>query len=263
MKSLLLKSVLLIIVYFIIISAATVSSSEPARASKSLQDAPAHDGYNSSYNSSYNNSSISFVGQNKIVQAPTTISVGSGYYSSHPISYGSVIGSQTSIKNKRSSASMQQDINYAHGVNGRMDVMATDSSRSRDGSKSSGTSTTQMKVDENVTEGHVHIGVLQGSDDSNRGTGSDGTINSGTDPLVEAWKKPAMEIDEDYIGTYHIYKNMTIQTSYNQNKRNNSWLDFTNGGYPDMNLPDPVSTDADSVFNCKVANPSKLDAEQK
>ncbi len=256
MKSLLLKSVLLIIVYFLIISAAIVNSFEPAMASNSLQNlnAPMHDGYNSSYN----NSSISFKSQSKISQAPTAISVGSGYYSSHPIGYGGEIGSQTSIKNERSSASMQQDINYAHGVNGQMNVMATDSSRSRGDSKFSGSSTTQMKIDENVTNGQIHFGVLQGSDNSGLATDADGTINRNTDPLVEAWKKPDLEIDEDYIGTYHINKNMTISTSYNQNQRNDSWLDFPSGGYFDTNLPGPISTDLDKIFNCKIANPSKV-----
>ncbi|MFB3763907.1 MAG: hypothetical protein ACE14P_01510 [Methanotrichaceae archaeon] len=259
-KRMLLKSVLLTIAYFLIILAAIVNSFELANASKSMQDGPTYSGYSSSYN----NSSIRFEGQSNIIQAPTTMSVGNGYYSTHPISYGNAIGSQTSIKNGRSSTSMQRDISYAHGINGQMGVAATDSSYSIDGSKLKSSLTTHMMVDENVTDGHVHIGVLQGSNNSKLATNADGAINSGTDPTVNAWKKPAMEIDEDYIGTFHIYKNMTIHTGYNQNKRNDNWLDFLNGGYFDIILPGPVSNDADNIFNCKAANPWRiLEARQK
>jgi len=181
--------------------------------------------------------------------------VGNGYYSAHPISYGSVIGSQTWIKNERSSTSMQQDISYAHGINGQMNAVATDSSYSIDGVKSSSSSTTHMEINENVANGSIHIGVLQESDNSGLGMDAVDTTNSGKDSSMEAWKKPALETEEDYIGTYHIYKNMTISTSYNQNQRNDSWLDFPGRGYFDRIWPHPVSISANNIFNCKTAIP--------
>jgi opacity protein-like surface antigen len=206
-KSMLSKSMmsrsLIIIAFVLIISTAAADFAESAALSSASTSGDPSGVYSSgNYSSSYNNSSIRFEGQNRIAQAPTTISVGSGYYSSHPIGYSSEIGSRTRIEDGRSATSMQRDINYAHGINGEMDVAATDGSYGIDGLKSGGLAITHMKIDENVTDGRIHVGVLQGSDDS--------------DSSMSAWKKPAMEIDEDYIGTYHIYKNMTISTSYGQ-----------------------------------------------
>lgn len=259
MKSLLLKSVLLIIAYFLIASAAILNSSDSITASESQQNLNLP--LSCIYNSSYNNSSINFVSQSNIAQAPTSMSVGNGYYSAHPISYGGAIGSQTWIKNQRSSTLVQQDISYAHGVDSQINVMATDNSHSLEGprgSKSSSSSTTHMKIDEDVTNGSVHIGVLQGSYNSGLRNDAVDKTNSGKDSSLEAWKNPALEIDEDYIGTYHIHKNMTISTSHIQNQRNDSWLDILSGGYLNIILPGLISNDPDRVFNCKVADPSKV-----
>lgn len=205
--------------------------------------------------SKLNNSSISFEGQNKIVQAPATISIGRGYYSSHPISYVSGIGIDTSIKNENAVTSMHRDINNAHGVNGEMDVMASDSSYPDSGynpydSESGDSATTHMKIDETVTDGKIHFGVLQGSDASGQNVGF-----GRTDPLIDAWKKPAMEIDEDYIGTYHIYKNMTISTHYSRELMSNSWQNCCGQGYFDMDQQYTSSVNEDRVFNCRSFSP--------
>jgi hypothetical protein len=248
----------MIIAFVLIISTAAADFAENAALSSAIRSGDPSRVYSSgNYNSSCNNSSIRFEGQNRIAQAPTTISVGSGYYSSHPIGYSSEIGSRTRIEDGRSATSMQRDINYAHGINGEMDVAATDGSYGIDGLKSGGLAITHMKIDENVTDGRVHVGVLQGSDDSgmNMETGGGDTINDGADSSMGVWKKPAMEIDEDYIGTYHIYKNMTISTSYGQYNRSNSWLDCCSEGHYNINWPGQLSIDAsidaDRVFNCK------------
>jgi opacity protein-like surface antigen len=255
------KSLITIIVFVLIISTAAADfadSTELKSASRSGEPSGVYSSGN--YNSSCNNSSIKFEGQNKIAQAPATISVGRGYYSSHPISYSSEIGSRTLIEDERSATSMQGDINYAHGINGEMDVGATEGSYSMDGLKSGGLAITHMKIDENVTDGRVHVGVLQGNDDSgmNTETGGGGTINDGADPSMDAWKKPAMEIDEDYIGTYHIYKNMTINTRYDQYNRCNSWLDGCSEERFDTNWPGPFSISADRIFNCKCLDGERI-----
>ena len=70
---------------------------------------------------------------------------------------------------------------------------------------------TQMRVTEDVTDGKAHIGVLQANENfagriiprSASGFIDDGLSHS-------AWKDPAIEIDEDYWGSYHIEKNMTL-----------------------------------------------------
>ncbi len=184
-------------------------------------------------NSSYNNSSIYFTGQNIISGAPVDLSVGSGYYSSHPIAVGSKIGSRTELVNGDSTTSMSHEVGSAEEVSGRTEYAATSSSMRGD-YETINFATTKMQIDETVTNGKVDIGVLSGSDG-------------------HAWKNPAIEIDEEYIGTYHITKNFAINNSYSRNSFKDGWLNCCGGSY-DIYPPKPVLLSADDVFNCKKCN---------
>ena len=184
-------------------------------------------------NSSYNNSSISFVGQNKIISAPVDLTVGSGYYSSHPIAIGTEIGSRTELVNGDSATSMSHEVGFAEGISGVREYAV--SSRSFQGDyETINSATTQMQIDETVTNGKVDIGVLSGSDG-------------------HAWKNPAIEIEEEYIGTYHITKNFAINNSYSRNSFADGWLDCCGAIY-DIYPQKPVLLSADDVFNCKRCN---------
>ena len=184
-------------------------------------------------NSSYNNSSISFIGQNIITSAPVDLSLGSGYYSSHPIAVGSKIGSLIELSNANSATSMSHEVGFAEGISGKREYALSSSSIQGDYETIS-SATTKMQIDENVTSGKVHIGVLSG------GNG-------------HAWKNPAIEIEEEYIGTYHISKNFAINNSYSRNSFKDGWLNCCAGSY-DIYPPKPVLINADDVFNCKKCN---------
>ncbi len=180
-------------------------------------------------NSSHNNSSISFIGENRITSAPVDLTPGSGYYSSHPIAIGTGIGSRTELYNANSATSMTHDVGFAQGVSGKREYTATSSSMKSE-YESIDFSTTQMQIDETVTSGKVQIGVLSGSDG-------------------HAWKDPAIEIDEEYIGTYHISKNFAINNSYFKKRAFDGWMsccEESNAVYPSK----PVFISADDVFNC-------------
>jgi hypothetical protein len=253
---------MILVFILIIISTAEASlrESTPSK-STSAPDSPLSAYPFGNYNLSYNQSSISFEGHNRISQSLSTISIGGGYYSSHPINYGSEIGGQTWIKNDRSADSMHQDISFAHGIHGDVDVGALEGSRSTDNSRIRGLADTHMMIDENVTEGRVHIGVLQGSDNSGLNMNMAGLTGDGTDSLIGAWKNPDIEIDEDYIGTYHIYKNMTINTYFDQWGGSGGWLDLPGEVHFDSNLPDPRLISPNRIFNCNVA--TTLEPEQR
>jgi len=194
-------------------------------------------------NSSYNNSSISFVGQNKVISSPVDLSVGSGYYSSHPVAIGLGVGSRTQLANANSGTSMSHEIGFAQEVSGKTEY-AVSSTSSRGDYENINTATTHMQIDETVTSGKVHIGVLSGSDSS---AGKSG--NRGTDPMINAWKNPAIEIEEEYIGTYHISKNFTLNNSYSEKRALDGWLSCCGGNYA-IYPPEPVFISADDVFNC-------------
>ena len=190
--------------------------------------------------SSCNNSSIYFAGQNDIVSSPMDLSVGSGYYSSHPIAIGLGIGSRTQLGNGNSATSMSHEVSSAQELSGRTEYTVTASSSRQGDLESTNSATTHMQIDETVTSGRVHIGVLSGSEDS-AGRSGNGMMN--------AWKNPAIEIEEEYIGTYHITKNFTINNSDGRKSRADSWLNCCGEGY-DIYLPEPSFVSADDVFNC-------------
>ena len=194
--------------------------------------------------SSYNSSIISLESQNNDTCAPVNINVGTGYYSSHPVAYNSAISSQTQLENTGAATSMQHSVQSAKGISGSSEYMVRESENIRGDSEYSSTTSTQMRIDENVTRGKVHIGALQGSDASGWETG-----RGGWGPTTSAWKNPAIEIDEEYIGTYHISKNITFSKMDRKLVSIDSWLNCCSGNYFDIFPPKPVSVSADDVFS--------------
>jgi len=190
-------------------------------------------------NSSYNNSTIHFDSQSSIVGAPVSLFVGSGYYSSHPIDYGSGMGSRTQMVNKDSATSLSHDVDYAHRIDGETEFAASSSSNSRYGpeyAEYDSTAATHMMINENVSDGKISIGVLQGN--GRKGTGT------------SAWKDPDLEIEEEYVGTYHIYKNMTLTSPDSLVQRRDGWLNCCAGGYFDMAWQDRLPiVSAEKIFD--------------
>ena len=205
-------------------------------------------------NSSSNNSSIRFASHSGMIKAPVSLSVGSGYYSDHPISYDSGMGSRTQLVDTRLGTSLLHEIDSAHKIEGAAEFSAADSSYSWDDSNFQSIASTHMKIDENVTDGKVHIGVLKAN------TQPEGSMGKEREnPQANAWKHPSIEIEEDYIGTYHIYKNITIGNSYGKENINESWLNCCAGNF-EIYRHEPAFISADQVFNCqsgcKISNPS-------
>jgi hypothetical protein len=187
------------------------------------------DGFTKS-NSSINNSALSFMSESSISSAPVDLAPGSGYYSSHPFALGGGIGSRTKLSNANSATSMSHEVGFAQDVSGKREYTATSRSM-QSGYESINYATTQMQIDETVTSGKVQIGVLSGIDG-------------------HAWKNPAIEIEEEYIGTYHITESFAINNSYSKKRAFDGWLNCCGGSY-DLYLPKPVLLRADDVFNCQ------------
>ncbi|HWQ20060.1 MAG TPA: hypothetical protein VN455_09820 [Methanotrichaceae archaeon] len=167
-------------------------------------------------------------------------SAGAGAYgqrSRSPVNLGSLFGRDTWIKNQRSGASMSNEVSGAHSLDGEMAVSAVDSN-SWDYYGHSGISNMQMKVNEDVTDGKVHIGALQGP--------AQDIWDSVIPPSATAIKDPKLEIDEDYIGTYHIVRNMTMSMPYGNFLAYQDWLPCCSQGYFDGQSIDPI--DADRIF---------------
>jgi hypothetical protein len=100
-----------------------------------------------------------------------------------------------------------------------------------------------MRIDESVTSGRVNIGVLMGEG------GADGAGQSSFDPRQSAWRDPALEINEEYVGTYNISKNFTLNSSYSTRNGRDGYLNCCRDNYI-MSISAPRLIRADDVFNC-------------
>lgn len=202
------------------------------------------------FNSSLNGSTIQLNESRTMSQAPVIMNIGSGYYSSHPVDYSSQLGSETWIKDTNALASMHHEVNYAHGIDGEIELSGQQSSYYQDDYYSKNTGAIQMKINEDVTEGMVHIGVLKGDSASTKETDT----GDGSDPFINAWKNPSLEMEEDYIGTYHIEKNMSITTGHSDAWKGDYWLDCCSGGYFNVDGYSRRLISADDVFDYHFAD---------
>lgn len=161
---------------------------------------------NGSFFGSCNTSAIALSSQQEINSSPADISAGSGYYSTHPIAVRLGSGSRTTITNGNSATSMSHEVSFAQAVSGNSGYSASTSS-SRDPFGGTSSASTAMHIDETVASGRVSIGVIVGDDGTGRNS------YGGVDPMTSAWKDPAIEIEEEYVGTYHISKNFSMNNS--------------------------------------------------
>ena len=190
-----------------------------------------------------------------MVYAPMRIAVGTGYYAANPLEYASLLKEKTWVKNYRAGTSMHHEVEYAHALDKELELNVKEKFNYTWDPEWVNIGFTQMKIVEDVTDGKAHIGVLQ----ANEGfAGQMNTVNDVIDPLVanmknSAWRNPAIEIDEDYWGTYHIEKNMTLEVPYTMVQKGEDWLPCCFGGYltiPTAYLGDSKLKGAKGVFDC-------------
>lgn len=196
---------------------------------------------------------IEFKEDNSMVYAPMRIAVGTGYYAANPLDYSSLLKEKTWVKNYLAGSSMHHEVEYAHALDKELEVIAKDNATTIYDPKWYRVGFTQMKINEDVTDGKVHIGVLQAESFLNEtGTYAESTVGP-KGPM--AWKNPAIEIDEDYWGTYHIEKNITLEVPYKKITTSDDWLPCCFGGY--LTMPKyyqkgktGFGSDVKGVFDC-------------
>jgi hypothetical protein len=187
-------------------------------------------------NISANSSGLQAQDHSVISQAPKIIGIGKGYYADHPINYDSQFGKQTLLKNLANGALMNHEVDSGHNFSQTLEMSARHIQQ-RDEWGMSGYSGIQMKVSEDVQEGRISIGVLQG-----------GTSGAGIPPSATALRNPTLEIEEDYIGTFHIEKNISIQEPVGQIWQNYSWLPCCVEGYFDNSVNQASHLEAKKIF---------------
>jgi len=185
-------------------------------------------------------SCISAKEDNSMVYSPMTMSYGNGYYARNPIRYDSLLKEKTVIKNYKPVTMMHHQVEYAKAVDKEIDVIVKDKNYTYEDPVYQGVGYTSMRINEDVTDGTVHIGVLQGEPNPMSTIGY-------YDPETTAWKNPMIEIDEDYVGTFHIEKNMSIDVPYKKTVPVKDWLSCCIGGCEDMDPCDRQYTCEDCM----------------
>lgn len=188
---------------------------------------------------------ISFLEQNEMVYSPVTMAYGTGYYAEHPITYNSKLKERTWGKSYQEGVSMQHQIEYASAFNKdigvdlecKEPVPTTGTKYST--SPESGVGLARMRIEEEVTEGVVHISELAADTDE------DGDFTED-----HAWKNPKIEIDENYVGTFTITKNMEFCATKYAKKVRPDWLSCCIGGYETIEDDDKI-WDESKVFSCE------------
>jgi len=99
-----------------------------------------------------------------MVYAPMRISVGTGYYAANPLDYSSLLKEKTWVKNYLAGTSMHHEVEYAHALDKELEIVAKDKFNWTYDPELESVGYTQMKINEDVTDGKAHIGVLQAND---------------------------------------------------------------------------------------------------
>jgi hypothetical protein len=184
---------------------------------------------------------IAILGNNKMVYEAQNISIGNGYYLSHPVNFNSLLGDKIQIKNYASETSMVHETTHAKGINIDLEASIEDDYSGWDSSKS--LARTLMNLNSSVISGSAHIGMLQG-----------GTLDFGK----SAWHNPNITIDEDYTGTFNFATKMNLTLPVTKVMSEDSWLPCCSGGWVDLMNSDKKSfgADAKGIFDCTCPNVS-------
>jgi hypothetical protein len=175
----------------------------------------------------------------QMVYSPLVMAIGSRYYDLHPIAFNALLTEDDWIKNRNGLNSLHHSVDQARGLNKVLDA------------QSDATNNT-MNIEEDLTNGRTHFGALQlvGIPVDEPEGGSEEVQVLG--PAMKAWQKPLIEMDEDYVGSFHIKKNLNLYTYYPDDiEKEDSWLPCCSGGFIDMNYEDAKAfKSAGGIFDC-------------
>ena len=182
---------------------------------------------------------------NSMIQSPIVFSVGTGFYAASPLQFNSLLKEKTWLKNRGSATVMHHEVEYAHALDKELEILAKDFISEDDPSVS------MMNISEDMTDGRAHIGLLQGDPDIVSKEDDDENMFI----VNTAWKKPLVDVDEDYWGTYHIEKLMNLTASVDETEEDDDWLPCCSGGY--LSMPETYrkgsngfGSDVTGVFDC-------------
>jgi len=196
---------------------------------------------------------IQFKEDAAFVYAPTRFAIGTGFYASNPLDWESLIKERTELKNYRAGSSILHEVEYAHALDKELDLTGKEKFNYTYDPVKEGIGFSQLKINEDLTDGKAHIGVLQANSDYANYLGGSDLIN-GNIAKKSAWYKPSIEIDQDYFGAFHIERNLTLSVPYYLKQGSGEWLPCCFGGFLTLNGKEQGSLglgkSAKGIFDC-------------
>ncbi len=181
---------------------------------------------------------------NSIIYNPQNLSVDDGYYAAHPVNFESLLSDSTQIKNYASKTSMSQETRYAKAI--KADLVGRADDNFSGWYPYDNYITSIMNLNESVTNGTTHIGMLQGNVSSSSNIGNN-----------RAWHEPDAEVDEDYTGTFNVVTKMELTIPQREKiEEDDAWpLPCCSVGYADMPVgyqkgSKGFGSNVESIFDC-------------
>ena len=198
------------------------------------------------------NSVISYTRQYDNIQSPTRFAWGTGYYAANPIGINSLLKDKIVAKSYQEAASMHREIEYAHAVHGdiAVDINCTGHTVDKDG-----VGILSMNIDDDVTQGTLHIGELVSNPKLLKFKPTDTTSAFGH---IAGLKDPIIEVDNDYIGNFQVQKTMKLEITKSKSSWADDWLPCCHGGFFDMLSYkfDKQYAGQKGIFDCTCRNTS-------
>jgi hypothetical protein len=197
-------------------------------------------------------SAITYTRQYDNVQSPTNFAYGTGWYAAHPVTYNSLLKDKTQAKSYQEAVSMGRQVEYAHALKGDI---AVDMNCTAYTATVSGKGLASMKIDDDVTEGTLSIGMLLGR---TLQASYSSTPKIKYNPKMEGWRNPLIEIDTNYIGSFQVQKTMKVEISKTAPSWMEDWLPCCSGGFfdiPSYNF-DKERGSQKGIFDCSCRNTS-------
>jgi hypothetical protein len=166
---------------------------------------------------------------NKATYWPIAMGIGSQYYALNPIIFNSLINERDWIKNRNGLNSLSHKVEQAHGLDKRIDLYSDAEINS-------------IKVEDDLINGKAQLRALQLAgiplDEVPEESDSEGIQVLGF--AMKAWKKPLIEMNEVYLGSFHIGSNMTQYTYSEEEEIDDEWLPCCSKGILDIDLMEPT-----------------------
>lgn len=193
------------------------------------------------------NSVITYTKQYDNIQSPTAFAYGTGWYASHPVGYNSLLKDKNEAKSYQESASMHRQVEYARALKGdiAIEINCTGPNDVADGR-----GFLKMKIDDDVTQGTLHIGELFTMPMKN--------VKTPKFANKQGWKNSIIEIDNNYVGDFSVQKTMTLDIKKSKSTWGEDWLPCCSGGFfdiPSKNFDKDFGSQK-GIFDCTCRNTS-------